>query len=61
MDNKYFESLDDMFNENSSLSDEGLKGFFDESLEFIQQLQEKLASPDEKTREEAICTVATYS
>lgn len=54
MTNNYIESLDRLFDGTAPLSTDGLKGFFDESLEFIQELQTKLASPDEKVREDAL-------
>ena len=56
MNNNYLKSLDQLFDEKTDLSDESLKGFFNESLEFIQQLQTKLASSDEKVRQEALQT-----
>lgn len=54
MNNNYQNSLDQMFDGNAPLSADGLKGFFEESLEFVQELQKKLSSPDEKVREEAL-------
>lgn len=54
MTNNYIESLEQLFDGEAPLSTEGLKGFFDDSLEFLQELQTKLVSPDEKVREEAV-------
>ena len=53
MNNNYIESLDNLFN-GEALSTEGLKDFFNESMDFIGELQAQLTSPDEKTRETAL-------
>lgn len=54
MDNKYIESLNKLFNESSTLSTDQIRGFFSESLEFIQGLQRDLNSEDEEVREKAL-------
>ena len=53
MNNNYLENIDQLFEKNN-LSTDGLKGFFDESLTFIQQLHTKLLSEDPEIRNEAL-------
>jgi hypothetical protein len=52
----YIESLEKLFNSSTSLSSEELQGFFNESLQFLRQLQGKMVSSDEKSQEEALQT-----
>jgi flagellin-specific chaperone FliS len=54
MKDNYEKSLNNLFDEKAALSAEKLKGFFDESLQFIQDLQESLASSDTEVKEGAL-------